>query len=44
MRGRLATSEERAALWPRLVALYADFERYQSWTSRVIPVVVCEPE
>ncbi len=44
MRARTATSEERAVLWPRLVALYPDFERYQSWTDRIIPVVVCEPE
>lgn len=43
MRARTATDEERAALWPRLVALYADFERYQAWTDRRIPVVVCEP-
>jgi len=43
MRARTATPEERAALWPRLVDLYADFESYQSWTDRVIPVVVCEP-
>ena len=23
--------------------LYADFESYQSWTDREIPVVICEP-
>lgn len=43
MRARTAGPEERDRLWPRLVALYADFESYQSWTDRVIPVVVCEP-
>lgn len=43
MCARTATPEERAALWPRLVELYADFDTYQSWTDRVIPVVVCEP-
>jgi F420H(2)-dependent quinone reductase len=43
MRARTASPEERAALWPRLVELYADFDSYQSWTDRVIPVVVCEP-
>lgn len=42
MRARVATGEERASLWPRLVALYADFATYQSWTDREIPVVVCE--
>ena len=43
MRARTAGPEERADLWPRLVALYADFASYQSWTDREIPVVVCEP-
>jgi deazaflavin-dependent oxidoreductase (nitroreductase family) len=43
MRARVAPPEERALLWPRLVALYRDFEAYQSWTDRAIPVVVCEP-
>ena len=40
---RIADAEERAALWPRLVALYADFATYQATTDRVIPVVVLEP-
>ena len=39
---RVAGAEERDALWPRLVAMYRDFATYQSWTTRVIPVVVCE--
>ncbi|GAA1504798.1 nitroreductase family deazaflavin-dependent oxidoreductase [Nocardioides humi] len=43
VRARVAGPEERAALWPRLVELYADFESYQSWTDREIPVVVLEP-
>ena len=43
MRARVAEPEERAALWPRLVELYADYDSYQSWTDRVIPVVVLEP-
>lgn len=43
MLARAADADERAELWPRLVALYADFDRYQSWTQRQIPVVVCEP-
>jgi F420H(2)-dependent quinone reductase len=41
---RTAGPVERAALWPRLVDLYADFASYQSWTSREIPVVICSPE
>jgi deazaflavin-dependent oxidoreductase (nitroreductase family) len=40
---RTAGPEERAALWPRLVELYADFAKYQRWTERQIPVVICEP-
>jgi deazaflavin-dependent oxidoreductase (nitroreductase family) len=44
MQARVATADERAVLWPRLVALYPDFDRYQSWTDRIIPVVVCEPK
>jgi deazaflavin-dependent oxidoreductase (nitroreductase family) len=40
---RTATAQERAVLWPRLVDLYADFDSYQSWTDREIPVVVLSP-
>lgn len=43
VRARVADEAERAALWPRLVAMYADFAKYESWTDRVIPVVVLEP-
>lgn len=42
MRARDATAEERAVLWPRLVAHYWDFEQYQAWTERTIPVVLLE--
>lgn len=35
-----ADAEQRARLWPRLVDTYADFETYQAWTEREIPVVV----
>jgi deazaflavin-dependent oxidoreductase (nitroreductase family) len=43
MRARVADPAERAVLWPKLVALYADYDSYQSWTERIIPVVVLEP-
>jgi deazaflavin-dependent oxidoreductase (nitroreductase family) len=43
MRARVANREEHAALWPRLVALYADFATYQAWTDRAIPVVILDP-
>ncbi|QFU91872.1 nitroreductase family deazaflavin-dependent oxidoreductase [Amycolatopsis sp. YIM 10] len=39
VRARVASAEERAELWPRLVDLYADFAKYQAWTEREIPVV-----
>ena len=40
---RDATEDERATLWPQLVKMYPDFDDYQSWTDRRIPIVVCEP-
>ena len=43
MRARTADDAERDRLWPRLVAHYRDFDSYQSWTDRPIPVVICEP-
>ena len=43
MRARTASETERARLWPRLVELYHDYENYQTWTEREIPVVICEP-
>ncbi len=35
--------EQRAALWPKLVEVYADFDTYQNWTEREIPVVILQP-
>lgn len=40
---RDATEEERARYWPKLTAMYTSFDDYQSWTDRVIPVVICDP-
>jgi deazaflavin-dependent oxidoreductase (nitroreductase family) len=40
---RDATDEERAKYWPQLVDMYSSYADYQSWTSRQIPLVVCEP-
>jgi F420H(2)-dependent quinone reductase len=39
---RVASPAERDTLWPKLVELYSDFARYQSWTDRTIPVVLLE--
>lgn len=43
MRARTASPAERAVLWPRAVALFGGYARYQERTAREIPVVVCEP-
>jgi deazaflavin-dependent oxidoreductase (nitroreductase family) len=43
MRARTASAEERDRLWPRLVAHYPDFASYETWTDRIIPVVILEP-
>ena len=43
VRARVADADERAALWPRLVDLYADFAAYQQTADREIPVVVLSP-
>ena len=40
---RDATEAERTEYWPKLVEMYSSFDDYQSWTDRVIPVVMCEP-
>ena len=43
MRARTATPEEKAALWPGIVATYKGYAGYQRNTDRDIPVVICEP-
>jgi deazaflavin-dependent oxidoreductase (nitroreductase family) len=43
MRARTADRDERAELWPRVVAAYPGYAAYQRRTSREIPLVVCEP-
>lgn len=43
MRARTATPEEKAELWPAVVAVYRGYEGYQRNTERDIPVVICEP-
>jgi deazaflavin-dependent oxidoreductase (nitroreductase family) len=40
---RRATAEEKAQLWPRLVAMYPAYEDYQARTTRDIPVVILTP-
>ena len=43
VRAVVAGPEEKARLWPKLVEAYADFDAYQSWTDREIPVIILEP-
>lgn len=43
MRARRATPEEKATLWPQVVAAYKGYGGYQARTRRDIPVVVCDP-
>jgi deazaflavin-dependent oxidoreductase (nitroreductase family) len=43
-RARVATPDERAALWPKANALYSGYDRYQELAAkREIPVVICTP-
>lgn len=39
----VADADQRARLWPLLVDAYADFDNYQSWTEREIPVFILQP-
>ncbi|MGE2718948.1 nitroreductase family deazaflavin-dependent oxidoreductase [Mycolicibacterium celeriflavum] len=43
VRAVTANPEQRARLWPKLVEAYADFDTYQSWADREIPVVILQP-
>ncbi len=41
-RARTASTAEKERLWPLLVQMYPDYDNYQSWTDREIPVVILE--
>lgn len=43
MRARRVSDEEKAALWPRLTAMYPDYDDYQARTTRNIPVIRLSP-
>jgi deazaflavin-dependent oxidoreductase (nitroreductase family) len=43
MRARVAGPEERASLWPRVVADHRNYAGYQTKTQREIPLVLLEP-
>ena len=42
-RARIATSEERAEMWPRITTDHANYAGYQEKTDREIPLVLLEP-
>jgi deazaflavin-dependent oxidoreductase (nitroreductase family) len=42
VRARVASPEEHERLWPRAVAAYGDYARYQERTDREIPLVILE--
>lgn len=41
---RVATAEERARLWPKVVSAYRGYANYQERTAREIPLVILEPD
>ena len=41
-RARTATSEEHDLLWPRMVQIWPDYDKYQAKTVRQIPLVILE--
>jgi deazaflavin-dependent oxidoreductase (nitroreductase family) len=43
MRARVASAQEKAELWPRVVAAYKAYDGYRKRTEREIPLVICEP-
>ena len=42
-KARVASSAERGRLWPEITRLYPQFDRYQSQTRRLIPLVILAP-
>jgi deazaflavin-dependent oxidoreductase (nitroreductase family) len=42
-KARTANPEERTALWKKMVAIYAPYDKYQAKAGREIPVVILEP-
>jgi deazaflavin-dependent oxidoreductase (nitroreductase family) len=43
MLARIATPQERARLWPLVIADHQNYAAYQARTSRQIPLVLLEP-
>jgi len=43
VRARVASADEKKTLWPKLVAIYPDYDAYQQRSPRDIPVVILSP-
>jgi deazaflavin-dependent oxidoreductase (nitroreductase family) len=43
MRAHVASADEKATLWPEVVAAYKGYAQYQTRTERDIPLVILEP-
>jgi deazaflavin-dependent oxidoreductase (nitroreductase family) len=43
MRARVATPDERTALWPQVTAVSKGYANYQTKTERALPLVLLEP-
>lgn len=43
MQARVASPDEKAALWPRVTKAYKGYAGYQTKTERDIPLVILEP-
>jgi len=43
MRARQASADEKAQLWPVVVASYPSFDAYRQKTDRDIPLMICSP-
>ena len=44
MTARRASAAEKALLWPKLVAIYRDYDDYPARTTRDIPVLILTPK
>lgn len=42
-RAHTASPDERAELWPRIIAGYRGYGDYQKRSKREIPVIICDP-
>ncbi len=42
MRARVASPDEKAELWPQVIAVYKGYAQYQTRTDRDIPLVILE--